>query len=411
MTGKISSRYALRSLRRYPRRTVLSMLGAGVGCAIALFSASWIRGGAEMQIRAASESGAGHIRVVPAGWTETRDNALRLPGWKEALETVKAFPGVRTAAPRARAKGLLAFGNRSAGVEIVGVRPDEEARSNRIVYKSSLKGRYLEPGDSGKVVIGAQLARRLRVDVDDDLYVTLVGGDEMKSAMLSIAGTLDTGSKDLDTTVCHVTLDDLINITGSDGAGEIAIMLEHHELIEPSREALAAKLGGGRDVITWKEVMPEIAANVEGDTAFTTILVAIIVLVVSLGIAAAQITAVLERRREFAVLAALGMKGRQLVGLIMLEAVAVGLGGAVVALALGGFSAYRLATRGIDLAKLMGEELAFGSVLLDPTIYGDFGPWIVWYALGISLASTVAASIYPAWYATRTDPATALRKV
>jgi ABC-type lipoprotein release transport system permease subunit len=233
----------------------------------------------------------------------------------------------------------------------------------------------------------------------------------MKSAMLSIAGTLDTGSKDLDTTVCHVTLDDLINITGSDGAGEIAIMLEHHELIEPSREALAAKLGGGRDVITWKEVMPEIAANVEGDTAFTTILVAIIVLVVSLGIAAAQITAVLERRREFAVLAALGMKGRQLVGLIMLEAVAVGLGGAVVALALGGFSAYRLATRGIDLAKLMGEELAFGSVLLDPTIYGDFGPWIVWYALGISLASTVAASIYPAWYATRTDPATALRKV
>jgi ABC-type lipoprotein release transport system permease subunit len=410
MIGKISSGYALRSLRRYPRRTVLSMLGAGVGCAIALFSASWIRGGAEMQIRAASESGAGHIRVVPAGWTETRDNTMRLSGWKEALETVKFFPGVRVAAPRARAKGLLAFGNRSAGVEIVGVQPDEEARSNRIVYKSRLEGRYLRPGDFGKVVIGAQLARRLRVDVDDDLYVTLVGKDEMKSAMLGIVGTLDTGSKDLDTTVCHVTLDDLINITGYDGAGEIAIMLEHYKLIDPSREALAAKLAGS-DVITWKEVTPEIAANVEGDTAFTTIIIAIIIVVVSLGIAAAQVTAVLERRREFAVLSALGMKQRQLAGLIMLEAVAVGLGGAVVALALGGFFAYRLATRGVDLTKLMGGELSFGSVLLDPTIYGDFGLWILWYALGISLVSTVAASIYPAWYATRTDPATAMRKV
>ena len=410
MTGKISSRYALRSLRRYPRRTVLSILGAGVGCAIALFSASWIRGGAEMQIRAASESGAGHVRVVPTGWTETRDNTMRLPGWKESLETIKAFPGVRAAAPRARAKGLLAFGNRSAGVEIVGVQPDEEARSNRIVYKSRLEGRYLRPEDSGKVVIGAQLARRLRVEVDDDLYVTLVGRDEMKSAMLGIVGTLDTGSKDLDATICHVTLDDLIKITGYDGAGEIAIMLEHYKLIAQSREALAAKLAGS-DVITWKEVTPEIAANVEGDTAFTTIIIAIIIVVVSLGIAAAQVTAVLERRREFAVLSALGMKARQLAGLIMLEAVAVGLGGAVVALALGGFSAYRLATRGVDLIKLMGGETAFGSVLLDPVIYGDFGPWILWYALGISLVSTVAASIYPAWYATRTDPATAMRKV
>lgn len=410
MIGRISWGYALRSMRRHPRRAVLSMLGAGVGCAIALFSASWIRGGAEMQIRAASESGAGHIRVVPPGWTETRENTMRLSGWEKSLETAKAFPGVRTAACRARAKGLLAFGNRSAGVEIVGVQPDEEVQSNRIVYKSRLQGRYLRPGDSGKVVIGKHLARRLRVDIDDDLYVTLVGKGEMKSAMLNIVGTLDTGSKDLDATICHVTLDDLTEMTGYEGAGEIAIMLEHYKLIDPSREALAAKLGGS-DVITWKEVVPEIAANVEGDTAFTTIIVAIIVVVVSLGIAAAQITAVLERRREFAVLSALGMKGRQLVGLIMLEAVAVGLGGALVALGLGGYFAYRLATMGVSLTKMMGGEMSFGSVLLDPTIYGDFGLWILWYALGISLVSSIAASVYPAWYATRTDPAEAIRQV
>ncbi len=128
MIGQISWGYASRSMRRHPRRAVLSMAGAGVGCAIALFAASWIRGGAEMQIRAASESGAGHIRVVPPGWTETRENTMRLSGWEKSLETVKAFPSMKAAASRARAKGLLAFGNRSAGIEIVGVQPDEEAR-------------------------------------------------------------------------------------------------------------------------------------------------------------------------------------------------------------------------------------------------------------------------------------------
>ena len=105
------------------------------------------------------------------------------------------------------------------------------------------------------------------------------------------------------------------------------------------------------------------------------------------------------------------MKGKQLVGLIMLEAVAVGLGGAVVALGLGGYFAYRLATRGVSLTKMMGGELSFGSVLLDPVIYGDFGYWVLWYAIAISLASTIVASVYPAWYATRTDPAEAIRKV
>jgi ABC-type lipoprotein release transport system permease subunit len=410
MIGTVSAKYALRSLRRHPRRAVLSMVGAGIGCGIALFSASWIRGGAEMQIRAASESGAGHIRVVPPGWKETRENTLRLTDWKKSLSVVTAFPDVRAVTARARVKGLLAFGNRSAGVEIVGVQPDEEAVSNRLIRMSTLEGRYLRPGDRGKVVIGSHLARRLRVEVDDDLYVTLIGGGEMKSAMLTIAGTLDTGSKEMDLSICHVTLENLMDLTGVKGAGEIAVMLESHKVIDKARAALAAKLPDD-DVITWKEVTPQIAANVEGDAAFTTIIIAIIIVVVSLGIAAAQITAVLERRREFAILSALGMKGRQLVGLIMLEAVVVGLGGAVVALGLGGYLAYRLATRGVSLAKMMGDELSIGNVLFDPIIYGDFGAWVFWYALGISLASTIVASVYPAWYATRTDPAEAIRKV
>ena len=192
MIGRISTQYALRSLRRHPRRALLSVLGAGTGCAIALLSASWMRGGAEMQIRAASESGAGHIRVVPTGWTETRENTRRLPDWNNTLATARALPGVVSVTARARAKGLLAFGNRSAGVEIVGVQPSAEATSNRIVYKSTLTGRYLKPGDTGATVIGAQLAKRLRVEVDDDLFVTLVGRDEMKSAMLRIVGTLNT---------------------------------------------------------------------------------------------------------------------------------------------------------------------------------------------------------------------------
>jgi len=412
MIGSVSAKYAMRSIRRHLRRTILSVLGVGIGCSIGLIAVSWIRGGREMQIRAVAESGGGHLRVVPAGWTEKRENSFRLVAWERTLAEVKAAPSVKAAVPRARANGLLAMGNRTSGVEVMGVDPEAEQVSNRIVRKCTFEGRYLEPGDSGKVVIGKVLARRLAVELDDDLLITLAGRDEMKSAMLSIVGIGETGSREIDSSFCHVILGDIEKITGYEGPGEIAILLQSHKRIDQTRKALARKLPGNNEVITWREVNPGIAANVEGDTAFTSGLIAIVVIVVVLGIASAQLTAVLERRREFAVLTALGMKGVRIVGLIVLEAFMIGLGGAITALALGGPAAYYLSNKGVNLAGLYGSgEVLIGDVLLDPYMYGDFGLWVLWFALGVSLVATLVASIYPAWFATRTDPASALRTV
>lgn len=409
----VGGRYAARSLFRNIRRTILSVIGVGIGSGIGLFATSWISGGREMQIRAASESGCGHLRVVPAKWPDLRENTLRLADWRRALAAIEETPAVRkeTISLRARSNCLLAMGNRTAGVEIVGVTPDAETVSNRIVYRSRVEGRYLRAGDARRVVIGKKLAKKLSVELDDDLYLTLSGREEITSDLLTIVGILETGSTEIDSVICHVTLADMERISGYEGPGEIAVMLDDHKLIDATREDLAARIGEGDTVITWMEVNREIAANMEGDTAFTRILIAIIVIVVSLGIMSAQLTAVLERRREFGVLTALGMKGRQIVGLITTEAVIVGLGGAVVGLALGGPFAYWLAVSGVDLGKMLGGELGFAGVLFDPKIFTDFGWWVVWYALGVSLMATFAASIYPAWFAVKTRPAEALRVV
>ncbi|MCP4641554.1 MAG: ABC transporter permease [bacterium] len=411
MIRAISAKYAFRSLFRHTRRTLLSIVGVGVGCSIALISASWMSGSSQMQIRAISESGGGHLRIVPSEWIDTRDDTLRLTDPDATLEQVRAIPGVVTAVPRARVNGLLAFGNRTGGIRIVGVDPILEEKSNRIVYKSQLEGRYLRPDDRGAVVIGKALATRLDVELEDDLYATLVGKDEIQSAMLRIVGLLDTGSRDLDTMLCHVTLADLNEMTGYEGPGEISIMLEDYKLIKATREKMTEFVPQGNTLITWREVNPGMAANVDGDTAFTRSLMGIIVIVVALGIASAQLTAVLERRTEFAILTALGMKARQVIALVVLEALMVGLGGAVVATGIGGSVAYYLATHGVNFKAMMGEDFSFGDVLLDPYLYGDFGLWLVWYALAISVTTTLAASVYPAWRTTRIDPADSLRTV
>ena len=411
MIRSVSLKYASRSLFRHTRRTILSMVGVGIGCGIALFAASWMGGAMEMQIRAASESGAGHLRIVPAGWMETREDTLRLQDAAGLLKTLESIPEVKVAAPRARTNGLLAFGNRTSGVQIVGVMPRAESASNRIVYKAQLQGRYLKEEDRGKVVIGRTLARRLDVDVDDDLFVTLVGRDEIKSAMFQIIGILTTGSRDLDSTICHVTLGDLESLSGYPGAADISLMIGDYRDIDRMREVIAGRMPAGVEVITWQDVNPGLAGNMEGDRAFTKGLVGIIIVVVSLGIASAQLTAVLERRTEFAILSALGMKARQIVALMVVEAIVIGIGGALVGLVLGGSGAFFLHRWGIDLAGLMGEDVSVGNVLLEPHVYGGFGAWVLWQALAISVVSTVVASVYPAWLAARVDPADALRMI
>lgn len=408
MIGKVAAKYALRSLRRHPRRTLLSMLGIGVGVAMVLVTASWMHGATEMQIRAVAESGGGHLRMVPEGWAEQRDNTLRLPPWREAAEAAEALPAVKAAAPRSRVQGLLAFGTRNVGVEIVGVRPPSEEASNRIVFTSSLDGRYLREDDPNAAVIGRAVADRLRVEVDDEIYVTLSGADGVRAAMLRVVGIISTGVRDVDMGVCHVTLDTLEDISGYPGAGEVTLLLHDYRQAGEVQRELDGRFDGA-EVITWREVNPAIAANVDGDEGFFRLFMGIIIVVVGLGIVSAQMTAVMERRREIAVLTALGMKTRQVIALVMIEAAAIAVGGAGVALAAGGWAAHWLATRGFDFQAYLGEDYTIGDVLIDPVLYGDFGAWIVPYALTLSVVATVAASLYPAWMASRVEPAESLR--
>ena len=124
----------------------------------------------------------------------------------------------------------------------------------------------------------------------------------------------------------------------------------------------------------------------------------------------APLTGVLERREEFAVLAALGMRGRNLVMVLLTEGLALGLVSAAFALAWPAPIIYSMSKNGVDLSAAYGDErMAFGGVLMPMVVHPAFG-WSVFVAgLGLSLIATVVASIDLAWYASKTDPAAALR--
>ncbi len=410
MKISISTKYAIQSLRRHTRRTILSVLGIGIGCGLCLFMVGFVRGESIMMLKAAAESGNGHFRIVPQQWPKIRDNDLRLNQWEKTLDMLRDNEQIKIVSPHARKEGLLAFGTRTAGVQIVGVDADYEQSLNRLVRKVA-EGTYLSKDEPGTTVVGNEIAKRLKVGLDDEIMVTAADGQgRIQGAMLRIVGIIETGSQELDASICHVNLEDIESLTNLVGAGDLTVIVENPKILETVASNVSELLPNDSTLLTWKELFPELASGTKVDETWTKLIVTIIMIVVFLGIASAQLTAVLERRREFAVLSALGMKSRKLIHIMFAEGLILGLLGAVLGLVFGIPSTYYVATKGINFSSMYGNSnISVSNILIDPVFHGDFGWWLLPLAFVLAVSAAVLSSLYPAWYASRTDPAVTLR--
>jgi putative ABC transport system permease protein len=145
---------------------------------------------------------------------------------------------------------------------------------------------------------------------------------------------------------------------------------------------------------------------------FTSLIGLFVVMIASIGILNLQLMAVFERTREMGVLAAMGMKGRQIMGIFLLEGTLIGVVGAVIGCLLGVASAGcgSGAAGGVDLsfAAGMGEDIM---ALMGSRLYPATTPASVIARGAIVVVIAALASLYPAWQASRKEPAAALHHV
>jgi ABC-type lipoprotein release transport system permease subunit len=404
----VTTRYAVRNLTRNYRRTLLSVAGITIGCSIALINIGMTRGKIEMFIRNVAEGGIGHVRVVPENWIVSHDSGLRLHEWRKILGELRKDPGVAVATPRVRIQGMLAMGTRVCGVLITGVDPLTEPKALRYV-RTLESGRYLKPDDSHAMVIGKSTAERLRMGIGDAVVVTVVDTTgATKSDMFDVVGIVNLGNKQLDSMVCQVTLRDAEKLSGLPGVGEISVILKDPGDVNLFRDRVRASLSGGDTAWTWAQISPQSEQAVRINYIFSRIITVILVLVALLGVASSQLTAVLERKRELAMLSALGMGRVSIFRLVFSEALTLGTLSGLATMALAGPITYYLARVGIRILD-SGKSLTALGTVVDPVMHGDFGSWFFVYAAILSYLATVVASLYPAWYAVRLDPAETLR--
>jgi ABC-type lipoprotein release transport system permease subunit len=391
---------------RNKRRSGLTLIAIALGLALVIalhsFEIGAMEGSIDNNIRVQST----HIQVRAESYEEDKVSLK----WEDLLEDPQglvdqamSLEEVQSAAPVLWAGGILTTIEDSTGVRVIGIEPSAGTVET---YRENLAGDFLDPADRGGILISKRLAKNFNLAIGDDVSLLInTSGEEPDHATFTIRGLFDTGIPAFDelTVFLPITKAQAFSQAG-DRASAVLILLHDQEIVD----AVAPKLEApGLKILTWQDLNQLMLQARESSMAILYLFYLIILAIVAVVVANTLLMSVFERTREMGILAALGLKGRQIMIMFLMESAILGTLGSIVGVALGSLGTYYLATKGLhigDYTNQISSDLAYGE-----TMYASF-QWGATAILAIVCwAITMLAALYPAWFATRKEPIDALR--
>jgi putative ABC transport system permease protein len=415
------TRIALRNLRRQLRRSALTASAMVLGIGFLMFVRA-LEGGAHlMYVETATRMGTGHIAMEHPDYMGSQDlmDRIAAPDLEAALRAVEgaARPEELVAVfPQVNVGGLAQSASSSIPVRIGGVDPQLEREVSFFADKM-VEGRYLEPGDRLEAIVGDGVAERLRLELGSRLVLMAAGaGGELESQLVLVTGIFRTGVPEVDRGVVQLPISTAREwLELGDDATSISVILTSDDRTGQIATAIHQRLRGGGvgadriAVRPWWEAMPDLYAGLRADAVQTYVMLVILLGIVALAVVNSILMAVLNRTREFGVMRALGLSRFSVGAMVMVEGVILTLASGLVGMLLGLTISLGLFRDGVDISWLFGGDLAFAGAIVEPIITPAVLTVDVVAILSIVMAIGILATLYPAWHATRIEPAEAMK--
>jgi ABC-type lipoprotein release transport system permease subunit len=399
---------AYRDLGRNRRRSMLTLLAVALGLALLMVMNGFIAGVMDDSLQNSIRLRTGHVQLRAASYEEETLSlqAKDLLADPDALAArASALPEVKAAAPVVWASGILDTLNDSAGLQLFGI--DTTSPLYAPIRAAMVDGTFLTPEDRSGILIGKPLAASMNIGVGQRVNLAIVNSDgRPDEGIFTIRGLFTTGIPTYDESAALMPLSKAQAFTGTNRhASAILILLNNQDDTE---KVAAALRGPDVAVLSWSDLNQLFLQALQAAMSFYAFLDAIVILIVAVIIANTLLMSVFERIREMGILAALGMKGRQIRQMFLLEAASLGLAGIALGIVLGSAGVGYLATVGIPISDKMAS-VAGSTVALSTTMYARFVPG-TFAALSLAtLLIVLLAALYPAWYAAHLEPVEALR--
>lgn len=404
---------AWRNLLRNRRRTLITAFSVAFGVLLSVtFTASGDYSYTNL-INSSVTLGFGHLTVEPPGYNDTPSLAKCLSGSGEMRARVAAMPEVNGAYVRIVGQAMFASGAKSVGGQVIGFEPGRENPAHNIYIRSLKQGEVPGPDDPGGALIGAKMAEKLNLRLDKKLIYTLTDKNgEMVSGISRVRGIFATGENQVDGAVVLLPLARLRQVLhyGPDQATLVSIFVDDQRQTETVRGGLNKVLAGpDREILTWRETQAELAGLIAIDQAGNYLMQSLVGLLIAAGILNTMLMSVMERRREFGMMMALGMGPRQVVGQVLVESFLIGVLGLVLGVLITTPWYLYMVQVGIDLSGQIGNDYSTSGVLVDPVLkFRLFKESVVAILAGIMFL-TMAAGLFPAYRAGRVAPLESVR--
>ena len=394
---------AWRNLWRNPRRTIITLLVVSVGLwsilTFAVMLQAWSASSRDSTLKLVTGEG----QIHAAGYLDDPTVAHRMAPPDGRLKSILSSPAIKASSARLRVSAIVQSEYKTLPMTLVGTDPARE-RGISVLPSHVREGRYLKGTEDPGIVLGRNLARRLKTRVGKRVVVMAQDQNgKLAERAFQVVG-LYAAPEQTENEFAFTGLSTAQAFTGvgKDITGIAFETSDSHKIADVLAQLKAS--APDLDIQSWKTLAPLAYAVSTFFNEFVLMWLWIMFALIAIGIVNTQLMAVFERIREFGLLQALGMRPRLVMMEVALESallIGVGVG---VGIVLSVLSVHAFAG-GIDLGFLgRGAELVgAGHILYPKADVGDFAlySFIVW-ALG------VVATLWPARRASRVSPVEAM---
>lgn len=318
---------AWRNIWRNKKRSIITVVSVLIAVFLSVLMRSMQLGMYKHMIDNVVGSYTGYIQIHGNGYWDERsiDNAISID--ENFIQKISKVKGVEAVLPRLENFGLLSAGELTKAISINGIILEKELKIQDISSKIIEGNLFKNPQD---IVIGKGIASYFKVSVNDTLVFMGQGYHGMlASGKFKVSGIIDLKNPTLNKMTVLQSLQDAQELfSAPELATSLVIDKKNNADLHKVKKAISKMLDTNEyEVLSWEEMMPELKQTIVADSVGGLLMVAILYMILTFGIFGTVLMMTQERKYEFGVMVAIGMKKQKLMLVVFLETVILSLTG------------------------------------------------------------------------------------
>lgn len=408
------SKIAWRNLWRNKLRSSVIIAALAIGIIGAILMVGYMSGMVNQRVNSAIANEISNIQIHNPAFLLNEEMKYLIPDAEEIKKKIIGIHNVKAVSLRLNGSAMAASANAGAGINIIGVIPNDEYRVSDL-HNHIIKGKYLSNNQKIPAFIGSKLSNKLKLGIADKIIITIADSTgTITSGAFEIVGLYKTSNDQFDQSNVFVKREDLTQLAGfsSKDGNEIAISLSDNSKTAEVKDKLNIifkKEIKNKIIIvqSWQEIQPMLESMIEMMNFFSYIFLVIILIALAFAITNTMLMAMIERTQELGMLMALGMNKVKIFKMILLETMFLSVIGALTGILISAFVVQYYSVHGLDLSSFAKglNQIGYSSV-----IYFKVGIEFYFISVIVVIIFALLSGIPAALKALKLQPAVALQR-